>query len=278
MMAEFPALPVWTDAYLADTTHLTTEEHGAYLLMLMAAWRSRECRLPDDDRYLAKVCRCSERVWRRLRVTLEPFWQVEGGWWTQKRLARERKYLDAVRAKRRAAAEAKHRKDNETTDAHAGAHALQPTPTPTDSKKEAPIGASKESSPQAAPPAPPDPPPKPKREAHGTRLPPDWQPTPDLIEYARKEGLTDDQLQRELERFRNHWLGASGQRARKSDWAACWRNWILRAADDARRFAGRRGGNGGGGSGNRGADRPRGLVANTLAVLHRRGQVAGHVH
>lgn len=30
-MAEFPALPLWTDAYIGDTAHLTNEEHGVYL-------------------------------------------------------------------------------------------------------------------------------------------------------------------------------------------------------------------------------------------------------
>ena len=53
-MAEFPALPLFTDALLGDTTHLDATEFGAYLLMLIVAWRSPDCALPDDDRYLAR--------------------------------------------------------------------------------------------------------------------------------------------------------------------------------------------------------------------------------
>jgi uncharacterized protein YdaU (DUF1376 family) len=88
-MAEFPALPLWTDAYLGDTTHLTTIEHGAYLLLLMTAWRSRDCKLPDDDRLLARYARCSAGQWKRLRPILEPFFVVENGHWWQRRLTDE---------------------------------------------------------------------------------------------------------------------------------------------------------------------------------------------
>ena len=62
-MAEFPHLPLFTDAYLADTRHLTTEEHGAYLLLMMEAWRRPECSLPDDDRLLARLCGLSIERW-----------------------------------------------------------------------------------------------------------------------------------------------------------------------------------------------------------------------
>jgi len=85
-MAEFPALPLFTDAYLADTRHLTTEEHGAYLLLLMCAWRTRGCALKDDDRQLARIAGVSPTKWRRLRPALTEFFSVTGGVWKQKKL------------------------------------------------------------------------------------------------------------------------------------------------------------------------------------------------
>ncbi len=96
-MAEFPALPLWTDAYLGDTVHLTTIKHGAYLLLLMTAWRARSHDLPDDDRMLARYCRLTVGQWRRIRPTLEPFWMVANGRWSNRRLLDE---LDAVRQAR----------------------------------------------------------------------------------------------------------------------------------------------------------------------------------
>lgn len=85
-MAAFPAMPLYTDAYLADTRHLTTEEHGAYLLLLMCAWRGRECQLPDDNKSLARITGLSPTRWRRIRPGLEPFFEIGHGWWRQKKL------------------------------------------------------------------------------------------------------------------------------------------------------------------------------------------------
>jgi uncharacterized protein YdaU (DUF1376 family) len=96
-MAEFPAMPLWTDAYLADTSHLTTTEHGAYLLLLMVAWRTHDKRLPDDDKKLAKYARVTPGQWARLRPVLQEFFKVKDGHWTQGRLTDE---AEAVRQHR----------------------------------------------------------------------------------------------------------------------------------------------------------------------------------
>lgn len=89
-MAELPKLPLWTDAYLGDTGHLTTIEHGAYLLLLITAWRSKDGLLPDDDKMLARYTRLTLDKWRKMRPIIEPFFSVEKGVWKQGRLLDER--------------------------------------------------------------------------------------------------------------------------------------------------------------------------------------------
>ncbi len=85
-MAAFPAMPLFTDAYLADTRHLTTEEHGAYLLLLMCTWRSRGCVLADNDKALARITGLTPARWRRMRPVIEAFFELEEGMWRQGKL------------------------------------------------------------------------------------------------------------------------------------------------------------------------------------------------
>lgn len=66
----------------------------------------------------------------------------------------------------------------------------------------------------------------------GTRIPPNFTLTPDLEAWARSR-FPELNLENEVEKFRNHFLGATGRSAVKMDWPATFRNWILRAKDYA---------------------------------------------
>ena len=59
-----PWMPLYVGDYLGDTGHLTTAQHGAYLLLMMHYWRKGE--LPDDDRQLSKITKLPLRTWARL--------------------------------------------------------------------------------------------------------------------------------------------------------------------------------------------------------------------
>lgn len=96
-MAQFPALPLFTDAYLGDTRHLTAAQHGAYLLLLMTAWRTADCALPNNDDDLAKWAAMDRRTWDRNKSKVMAFWKLgDDGYWKQPRLSDERKYVADV--------------------------------------------------------------------------------------------------------------------------------------------------------------------------------------
>lgn len=144
-MADFPYLPLWTDAFLADTVHLDNRESGAYLLLLVASWRIGGA-LPNNDTKLARYAKCSPREWQRVRAAIMPFWTVdENGGLFQKRLEVERMYVTERSAKARSAAHAKWLKERRNVSAGASAKhmlnghsadALIPTPIPRDTLSE----------------------------------------------------------------------------------------------------------------------------------------------
>lgn len=118
-MAQFPALPLWTDAYLGDTTHLTTIEHGSYLLLLMAMWRSRTLSLPNDRRLLAKYCRLTTTQWDRIAPVILDFFDEEHGCLVQGRLTDE--HYAVEQRSRRQSDKAKARWLKNKTNGHAAA-------------------------------------------------------------------------------------------------------------------------------------------------------------
>lgn len=92
-MKSAPAIPLFGDAYIADTRHLSLEEHGAYLQLMMIAWRAEDCSLPNDDARIARMIGVTAKKWGKLKPTIMAFWALENGRWTQKRLTKERTFV-----------------------------------------------------------------------------------------------------------------------------------------------------------------------------------------
>lgn len=103
-MSGGPYMPLYVGDYLRDTMHLSTEEHGAYLLILMTLW-SRGGSLPADAETLAQAARLPPRRWAAAGPKILALLTVEGGQVTQKRLAAELTRDAAIRAKRKEAGE-----------------------------------------------------------------------------------------------------------------------------------------------------------------------------
>lgn len=85
--------------YLGDTRHLTTEQHGAYLLLLMTMWRA-DGRLPNDDRKLARIAGCTASRWAKICDDVLAFFEVDGDDLTNKRLMFELKKASEKSIKR----------------------------------------------------------------------------------------------------------------------------------------------------------------------------------
>ncbi|MCR4297476.1 MAG: DUF1376 domain-containing protein [Gallionella sp.] len=94
-------LPLYVADYLAATTRLTTEQHGAYLLIIMDYWRNGAP--PDDDVVLAQVTRMTLARWKAQRGVIERFFQVSGKCWQHKRINAE---IERAKAKQKAKQEA----------------------------------------------------------------------------------------------------------------------------------------------------------------------------
>ncbi len=76
--------------YEADTSHLTTEEDGAYFRLLRLCWRTPGCSLPDDHEWIRRRVRASvEEYERAYKPVLAEFFRAEKRRVFNKRLREE---------------------------------------------------------------------------------------------------------------------------------------------------------------------------------------------
>lgn len=212
-------MPLYIGEYLADTSHLTRAQHGSYLLLLMAYWR-RGGPLPDNDTMLSQIAKCTPREWQNDKPILAELFKVGGGIWTQTKADKELAKA-AANTKAKAEAGAKGAAKRWQTDGTAIdqplANASQidaplplPSPSP-DGDSEAKASVRKS---------------KPRR----TRLANDWQPSPEDHACAVSEGLTADEIARDLAEWREYWHSGEPRDPLKTDWSRTYRKHVQQFA------------------------------------------------
>lgn len=209
-MSKPAAIPFFGDAYLADTTHLTTEEHGAYFLLLLAAWRQDDCALPNDDRKLARITGLTPRKWGAIRGTILEFWTIENGRIFQPRLRKEHAYVCKKSETNRKSAEVRWSKQGTENKQNGGmrTHSERnaPPPPPSDTN----VSHTR------------------KRAVGKCSIPDDWElPAKAALPpkaRACAEQWTDASYETHGEAFRNFWL-ADGRKYK--DWTLVWANRIV---------------------------------------------------
>jgi len=139
-------LPLYIGDYLADTAHLSTEQHGAYLLLLMHYWRKGP--LPTDLWQVILITKLHSTKARGIvQALLEEFFTIgEDGLWHQKRLDAEKSRWNAKSEKsrehaKRAAVARWSKTDAQSTAAASLEQCALPLPSPRSEAEETNIAA-----------------------------------------------------------------------------------------------------------------------------------------
>ena len=93
IMAALPYMQLYIADYLADTMHLSAEEHGAYLLLMFNYWQTGK---PIPKNRLAKIARLTNERWADVEPSLQEFFCDNGEEWGHLRIEED---LASVREK-----------------------------------------------------------------------------------------------------------------------------------------------------------------------------------
>lgn len=143
-------MPDWmafnVDDYVSNTMHLTTRQHGGYILLICAAWKAKGL-LPGSDAALMAIAKLSAKEWREDGDVLKAFLTERGDGWVHERVEFEWKDAQALidaksKAGREGARKRWHgRRIAEPSQTQRQNDAPQPSPKPVSEAKASGAGA-----------------------------------------------------------------------------------------------------------------------------------------
>jgi len=250
-MAKFPSMPLWTDAWLAATNHLTFEEKGIYMDMLVLMWRTPGCRIPADQAWIERHLRINNDQFDTIiKPIIDEFLDTTGNWVTSRRLQKEYLFVQDKAKKQSVRSKSRWSKEKRVSGGNATTPTLPAYATDDESENRNVLGNDTvldsalitneiEPSDGYAPiPIPREekkkiPPVSPKKSAkRGSRIDPNWEPDDNLFAFA-VDNIGMEKTNVEIEKFRDHFIAVAGAKGVKKDWAATWRNWIRRHSEFA---------------------------------------------
>lgn len=209
------------------TGHLTPAEFGVYD-RLLDHYYATEQPLPAEDRCYG-IARAMSKADKDAvgRVLAEFFKREADGTYSQGRsdemIAEAQPRIAAARANGRNGGRPKR-----TQVKPSGFHGQEPTglsnTNPDETQSEPNAKASQNQSQKEK---------NPSGSVRGTRLPANWLPSESEAAYALKHGMLNGHLNAEIEKFRDWWAAAPGQKGVKADWPATWRTWVRKALESA---------------------------------------------
>lgn len=221
-------MPLHIADYRKDTLFLTTLQHGAYMLLLMASWEIGP--LDDNETFLSSIAKVDLKTWRKdVWPAIKRFFsKTDDGQIFQKRLSAERDKAERISEIRRKNGREGGSKPKAKGKANASANAEPNGEVNALANAEAPSRDSLHTSSLRSD-VPPVTPPKPdKPDPRGRRLPEDWQPSHEDRSFALGLGLNPTDI---APQFADFWHAKAGAGGRKVDWSATWRSWCRREAD-----------------------------------------------
>ena len=196
--------------YTKNTLTLTTHQHGAYLLLILACWQNHGS-VDADDATLASATKMSTEEWLREKPKLAPYFEITPERWTHRRVldelaARARLRSERSVAGRRGAAKrwgghAEAKAEALAEGSQSDAPSPSPSPSHTDSLEE--------------------------RASRARLIPEDWQPAAADLAALRQErpDVVGEVYERRLRDFRD-WCRAKA--VTSHDIASTWRSFMRR--------------------------------------------------
>jgi len=205
--------------YAKKAGRLSMLQHGSYTLLIDACYDREQ--FPTKEEAIEWTWASSTAEIEAVEFVLRKFFTLEGGVYVQKRIQEEiAEYRTKAETNKRIATERETKRKANSTDRAPIVNEAPPNhkpitinQEPRTINQEPPTKNQEKSKPTSKP------------CALASRLPADWKPGPDQLEFCKTNRPDLNPLE-VAAGFVDYWIAQPGAKGRKVDWSATWRNWV----------------------------------------------------